>query len=180
VRIINCARGGLIDEAALKEALDSAAMSPAPRSTCSKTEPAKENPLFGTPNFICTPHLGASTNEAQVNVALQVAEQMADYLVNGGVTNALNMPSPECRRSAQAEALYGAGGKARFAGRPVTHGDLTQDQRSKGRRSGRAQHQADYRCRAGRLHAPLFGCGEHGQRALSRQGARLRRARSPP
>jgi D-3-phosphoglycerate dehydrogenase / 2-oxoglutarate reductase len=57
------------------------------------TEPAKESPLFGTPNFICTPHLGASTNEAQVNVALQVAEQMADYLVTGGVTNALNMPS---------------------------------------------------------------------------------------
>jgi hypothetical protein len=57
------------------------------------TEPAKESPLFGTPNFICTPHLGASTTEAQVNVALQVAEQMADYLVTGGVTNALNMPS---------------------------------------------------------------------------------------
>ncbi len=56
-------------------------------------EPAKQSPLFGTPNFICTPHLGASTTEAQVNVALQVAEQMADYLVNGGVTNALNMPS---------------------------------------------------------------------------------------
>jgi D-3-phosphoglycerate dehydrogenase len=49
--------------------------------------------LFGTPNFICTPHLGASTTEAQVNVALQVAEQMADYLTTGGVTNALNMPS---------------------------------------------------------------------------------------
>ena len=58
-----------------------------------ETEPAKESPLFGTPNFICTPHLGASTTEAQVNVALQVAEQMADYLVNGGVTNALNVPS---------------------------------------------------------------------------------------
>jgi D-3-phosphoglycerate dehydrogenase len=58
-----------------------------------QTEPAKDSPLFGTPNFICTPHLGASTNEAQVNVALQVAEQMADFLVNGGVTNALNMPS---------------------------------------------------------------------------------------
>jgi D-3-phosphoglycerate dehydrogenase len=57
------------------------------------TEPAKESPLFGTPGFICTPHLGASTSEAQVNVALQVAEQMADFLMSGGVTNALNMPS---------------------------------------------------------------------------------------
>jgi len=58
-----------------------------------ETEPAKASPLFGTPNFICTPHLGASTTEAQVNVALQVAEQMAEFLTTGGVTNALNMPS---------------------------------------------------------------------------------------
>ena len=92
VRIINCARGGLVDEVALKEALDSGQVGGAALDVFA-TEPAKESPLFGTPNFICTPHLGASTNEAQVNVALQVAEQMADYLVNGGVTNALNVPS---------------------------------------------------------------------------------------
>ncbi|MDE2561919.1 MAG: phosphoglycerate dehydrogenase [Sphingomonadales bacterium] len=92
VRIINCARGGLVDEAALKDMLDSGHVAGAALDVF-QTEPAKDSPLFGTPNFICTPHLGASTNEAQVNVALQVAEQMADYLVNGGVTNALNMPS---------------------------------------------------------------------------------------
>jgi D-3-phosphoglycerate dehydrogenase len=92
VRIVNCARGGLIDEAALKEGLDSGHIAGAALDVF-VTEPAKESSLFGTPNFISTPHLGASTNEAQVNVALQVAEQMADYLVNGGVTNALNMPS---------------------------------------------------------------------------------------
>ena len=92
VRIVNCARGGLIDEAALKDGLDSGHIGGAALDVFA-TEPAKDSPLFGTPNFICTPHLGASTNEAQVNVALQVAEQMADYLVNGGVTNALNMPS---------------------------------------------------------------------------------------
>ena len=92
VRIVNCARGGLIDEAALKAALDSGHVAGAALDVF-ETEPAKESPLFGTPNFICTPHLGASTTEAQVNVALQVAEQMADYLVNGGVTNALNVPS---------------------------------------------------------------------------------------
>ena len=92
VRIINCARGGLIDEAALKEALDSGHVAGAALDVF-VTEPAKEHALFGTPNFVATPHLGASTNEAQVNVALQVAEQMADYLVSGGVTNALNMPS---------------------------------------------------------------------------------------
>ncbi|UVI40509.1 phosphoglycerate dehydrogenase [Qipengyuania spongiae] len=92
VRIVNCARGGLIDEAALAEALDSGHVAGAALDVF-QTEPAKESPLFGKPNFICTPHLGASTTEAQVNVALQVAEQMADYLVSGGVSNALNMPS---------------------------------------------------------------------------------------
>ncbi len=92
VRIINCARGGLIDEAALKAGLDSGHIGGAALDVF-VTEPAKESPLFGTPNFISTPHLGASTDEAQVNVAIQVAEQLSDYLVNGGVTNALNMPS---------------------------------------------------------------------------------------
>ena len=92
VRIINCARGGLIDEEALKAALDSGHVGGAALDVFLK-EPAKESPLFGTPNFISTPHLGASTDEAQVNVAIQVAEQLSDYLVNGGVTNALNMPS---------------------------------------------------------------------------------------
>ena len=92
VRIINCARGGLVDEAALKEGLDSGHIGGAALDVF-VTEPAKTSPLFGTPNFISTPHLGASTDEAQVNVAIQVAEQLSDYLVNGGVTNALNMPS---------------------------------------------------------------------------------------
>src|SRR5688572_29584381 len=92
VRIVNCARGGLIDEAALKDALDSGQVGGAALDVF-ETEPAKDSPLFGTPNFISTPHLGASTNEAQVNVAIQVAEQMSDYLLLGGVTNAINMPS---------------------------------------------------------------------------------------
>lgn len=92
VRIVNCARGGLIDEAALKDALESGKVVGAALDVF-ETEPAKENALFNHPNVICTPHLGASTSEAQVNVALQVAEQMSDYLLTGGVSNALNMPS---------------------------------------------------------------------------------------
>jgi D-3-phosphoglycerate dehydrogenase / 2-oxoglutarate reductase len=92
VRIINCARGGLIDEAALKAAMDSGQVGGAALDVFVE-EPATASPLFGTPNFISTPHLGASTNEAQVNVAIQVAEQLSDYLMQGGVTNALNMPS---------------------------------------------------------------------------------------
>ncbi|CAA9545298.1 MAG: D-3-phosphoglycerate dehydrogenase [uncultured Sphingosinicella sp.] len=92
VRIINCARGGLIDEAALKEALESGQVAGAALDVFAE-EPAKASPLFGTPNFVATPHLGASTTEAQVNVAIQVAEQMADFLNTGGVTNALNVPA---------------------------------------------------------------------------------------
>ncbi len=92
VRIINCARGGLIDEAALKSGLDSGHIAGAALDVF-EIEPARESPLFGSPNFISTPHLGASTNEAQVNVAIQIAEQMADYLLLGGITNAVNMPS---------------------------------------------------------------------------------------
>ncbi|WP_114953381.1 phosphoglycerate dehydrogenase [Sphingosinicella terrae] len=92
VRIINCARGGLIDEAALKEALESGHVAGAALDVFVE-EPAKDNALFGVPGLVATPHLGASTTEAQVNVAIQVAEQMADFLVRGGVTNALNMPS---------------------------------------------------------------------------------------
>ncbi|NEU10891.1 phosphoglycerate dehydrogenase [Methylobacterium sp. BTF04] len=92
VRIINCARGGLVDEVALRAALDSGHVAGAAFDVF-VTEPAIENPLFGHPNVICTPHLGASTNEAQENVALQVAEQMSDYLLQGAITNAINFPS---------------------------------------------------------------------------------------
>ncbi len=92
VRIINCARGGLVVEADLAEAIKSGKVAGAGFDVF-EVEPAKESPLFGLPNVVCTPHLGASTTEAQENVALQVAEQMSDYLINGAVTNALNMPS---------------------------------------------------------------------------------------
>ena len=92
VRIVNCARGGLIDEVALKAGLDSGHIAGAALDVFAE-EPAKASPLFGTPGFISTPHLGASTDEAQVNVAIQVAEQMSDFLLTGGVTNALNVPS---------------------------------------------------------------------------------------
>ena len=92
VRIINCARGGLIDEAALKDALEAGKVAGAALDVFLE-EPAKDNPLFELPNVICTPHLGASTTEAQENVALQVAEQISAYLMTGEITNALNFPS---------------------------------------------------------------------------------------
>ncbi|HSO48071.1 MAG TPA: phosphoglycerate dehydrogenase [Rhizobiaceae bacterium] len=92
VRIINCARGGLVVEADLAAAIKAGKVAGAGFDVF-EVEPATESPLFSLPNVVCTPHLGASTTEAQENVALQVAEQMADYLINGAVTNALNMPS---------------------------------------------------------------------------------------
>ena len=92
VRIINCARGGLIDEVALCAALHSGHVAGAALDVFAE-EPARENILFEAPNLVATPHLGASTVEAQEKVALQVAEQLSDYLVNGAVTNALNMAS---------------------------------------------------------------------------------------
>ncbi|MCF8467896.1 MAG: phosphoglycerate dehydrogenase [Sneathiella sp.] len=92
VRIINCARGGLVVEEDLKAALETGHVAGAALDVFA-VEPAKENILFGMENVVTTPHLGASTDEAQVNVAIQVAEQMSDYLLLGSVTNALNMPS---------------------------------------------------------------------------------------
>ncbi len=92
VRIVNCARGGLIDEAALADALRSGQVAGAALDVFAN-EPAEEHELFGMDNVICTPHLGASTGEAQENVAVQVAEQMADYLLRGAITNAINFPS---------------------------------------------------------------------------------------
>ncbi|MET3352985.1 UNVERIFIED_ORG: D-3-phosphoglycerate dehydrogenase [Xanthobacter viscosus] len=92
VRIINCARGGLVDEAALRDALDSKHVAGAAFDVFT-VEPAEQNPLFGHPNVVCTPHLGAATTEAQENVALQVAEQMSDYLLTSAISNAVNFPS---------------------------------------------------------------------------------------
>ncbi len=92
VIIVNAARGGLVDEVALRAALETGHVAAAGFDVfCS--EPAKENALFGAPNLVATPHLGASTNEAQENVALQLAQQMSDYLLVGAVTNALNTAS---------------------------------------------------------------------------------------
>lgn len=100
VQIINCARGGLIDEQALADAIDSGQVGGAALDVFAE-EPARENPLFGKERVIATPHLGASTSEAQEKVAVQIAEQMSDFLVTGAVTNALNMPSLTAEEAAR-------------------------------------------------------------------------------
>lgn len=100
VFIVNCARGGLVNEADLKEALDNGHVQGAALDVFEK-EPAKENVLFGTENVVTTPHLGASTFEAQTNVAIQVAEQMSDYLLSGIINNAINAPAVSAEEAPQ-------------------------------------------------------------------------------
>ena len=100
VRLINCARGGLVAEADLAAALDSGQVAGAAIDVFSE-EPARENPLFGRENIVVTPHLGAATAEAQENVALQIAEQIADFLLTGAVSNAVNMPSLSAEEAAR-------------------------------------------------------------------------------
>ncbi|QPH54026.1 phosphoglycerate dehydrogenase [Pontivivens ytuae] len=124
-RLINCARGGLVDEVAVAEALHSGALAGAAFDVFAE-EPAKENVLFDAPNILCTPHLGAATTEAQENVALQVAEQMSDYLVKGAISNGINAPSVTAEEApilkpwiALAETLGG------FAGQ-VTENPITE------------------------------------------------------
>ncbi|MGE0416746.1 MAG: phosphoglycerate dehydrogenase [Acetobacteraceae bacterium] len=92
VRIINCARGGLLDEGALADAIREGHVAGAALDVF-EVEPATDSPLFALDNVVCTPHLGAATEEAQENVARQVAEQICDFLLSGAVANAINMPS---------------------------------------------------------------------------------------
>ena len=122
VLIVNCARGGLVDEAALRKLLDEGHVGGAAFDVFVE-EPAKENPLFGAENFVATPHLGASTLEAQENVALQVAEQMSDYLLTGAVTNALNSPSVTAEEAPKLKPYVALAEKlGAFAGQMVDFG----------------------------------------------------------
>jgi D-3-phosphoglycerate dehydrogenase len=127
VLIVNCARGGLVDEVALRELLDSGHVGGAGFDVFTE-EPAKANPLFGSDKVVATPHLGASTNEAQENVALQVAEQMSDYLLTGAVTNALNSPSISAEEAPKLKPFVALAEKiGALAGQMVDFGIATID-----------------------------------------------------
>lgn len=93
VRVINCARGGLIDEDALYKAIKSGKVAGAALDVFVQEPPASDHPLLLLDEVIVTPHLGASTTEAQEGVALTVAEQMRDYLLNGALRGAVNVPA---------------------------------------------------------------------------------------
>ncbi len=124
VYIINCARGGLVDEAALRAALESGKVAGAAFDVFS-AEPATDNVLFGAPNMVCTPHLGAATTEAQENVALQVAGQIADYLLGGAVTNAVNMPSISAEEAPKLAPFARLAGQLGFFAGQLAESSLT-------------------------------------------------------
>ena len=127
VRIVNCARGGLVDEVALYDALKSGHVAGAAFDVFVE-EPATNNPLFSLPNVVCTPHLGASTSEAQENVALQVAEQMSDYLLRGAITNAVNFPSISAEEAPRLKPFIALAEKlGSFAGQ-LTDGEFSKVQ----------------------------------------------------
>jgi len=131
VRIINCARGGLVDETALAEALKSGQVAGAAFDVFVE-EPATQNVLFNLPNVVCTPHLGASTTEAQENVALQIAEQMSDYLLRGAISNAINFPSISAEEAPRLKPFIALAEKlGSFAGQltenPITELQITYE-----------------------------------------------------
>ena len=118
VRIINCARGGLVDEAALRAALDSGHVAGAAFDVFTE-EPALANPLFGHPNVVCTPHLGAATTEAQENVALQIAQQMSDHLLRRRHCQCGEFSVDHRRGGAAPAAVHRACREARLLRRPA-------------------------------------------------------------
>ena len=137
-------------------------------------EPARENPLFGRDNVVATPHLGAATTEAQENVAVQIAEQMADFLLTGAVSNAVNMPSLTAEEATRLRPYMKLAEQlGSFAGQLTETGIHAVDDRIRGR-DRRAQCQAADRDRADRVARAAARHGQHGQRAGD-----LPRARHP-
>jgi D-3-phosphoglycerate dehydrogenase len=174
VRIINCARGGLVDEAALQ---GGARVGPCRRggaSTSFETEPATENPLFNLPNVVCTPHLGAATTEAQENVALQVAEQMSDYLLHGAVSNALNMPSITAEEAPRLKPFVAACRRARVVCRPAHRKPIKEIDHRVCRRGARDERQGADVGAAGRPDAADAGRRQHGLGADHGEGAGIK------
>ena len=156
------------------------ATSPAPRSTCSARSRRPQSPLFALPNVVCTPHLGASTMEAQENVALQVAEQMSDYLLRGAITNAVNFPSISAEEAPKLKPFVALAEKlGSFAGQLTETGIEQRADVLRGRRGADEHQGADL----GGGRRPASPDAARRQRRLGadrRQGPRHRRRGDAP
>ena len=142
--VINAARGGIVDEEALLEALDSGQVGGAGLDVFVEEPPPADHPLVNHPRVICTPHLGASTEQAQINVSVAVAEQVRDYLLDGVVRNSINVPSvsPELM-SEVGPYLELAEKLGRFQGQLSARCDRAGRGRVRGRHR-RAERRADH------------------------------------
>jgi D-3-phosphoglycerate dehydrogenase / 2-oxoglutarate reductase len=125
VRIINCARGGIINETDLYDAIVSGKVAGAALDVFEK-EPPENNPLLSLDNVICTPHLGASTKEAQENVAVAVAEQIVDYLVHGTIRHAVNFPSIPADQVARLQPYINLAEKLGIFASQIFEGGVTE------------------------------------------------------
>ncbi len=179
VRIINCARGGLVDEAALRAALDTGQVAGAAFDVFTE-EPATENPLFGHPNVVCTPHLGAATTEAQENVALQIAEQMSDYLLRGAISNAVNFPSITAEEAPRLKPFIALAEKLGSFRRPADRDRHHQGAALLRRPGRRHEHQGADLGGARRAAATHAAGGQRRFRADRRQGSRHRHRGDDP
>ena len=175
VRIINCARGGLIDEAALAEALNSGKVAGAAIDVFEPEPPPADHPLVGHPLVVVTPHLGASTEEAQVSVAVEAARLLSDFLTRGQVRFAVNMPALDQGRARRCAALLEPGLAVGNAPLPDGPGNPQERQDHLSRRGRAQEHQADH----GQLRRRSDGngsrtTGQPGQRDPSGPRARNR------
>ena len=179
VRIINCARGGLVVEEDLAAALDSGQVAGAAIDVFVE-EPARQNPLFGRDNLVATPHLGAATTEAQENVALQIAEQMADFLLTGAVSNAVNMPSLTAEEAARLRPyMMLAEQLGSFAGQLTETGIRAVEIEYEGAVADLNVKPLTATALTGLL-APQLATRQHGQRAGDLPPARHPGQRDPP
>jgi D-3-phosphoglycerate dehydrogenase len=188
VRIVNCARGGLVEERALAAALKTGHVGGAAFDVF-EVEPAKESPLFGLPNVICTPHLGASTGEAQENVALQVAEQMSDYLLKGAISNAVNFPNitaeeaprltPWVKLAEQLGSFAGQLTESSIKGVRIEYSGEVATLNTNGRRTGGRAAAAARRRQHGLRRHQRQGARHAGRGGHPRPGRRLRELYPP-